>query len=150
MTAQAQVNWVNSSHTIEYKIKSGIRSEINTIFCKMSKHDKSIILETLENALYIICEAQHEVDIINQYQREQVPSLGRGNNLKAKMFNGISSTIVAMLKQHKKDKDKDFSKLQIKNIEILLDCFKLINKQLTVAKWPELIDVPNIVFNKVD
>lgn len=149
-TMEQRDNYSTRAYHIEYKIKSGIQADINTIFCKMSKHDKSIILDVLQNALYIICEAQHEIDIINQYQREQVPALGRGKNLKSKMFNGISSTISAMLKQHSKDKDKDFSKLQIKNIEVLLECFTLINKQLKENKWNETIDVPNIKFKQID
>tara|TARA_R100001510_G_C7589612_1_gene159775 strand:- start:226 stop:777 length:552 start_codon:yes stop_codon:yes gene_type:complete len=134
------------AHKIYYKKITGHRTEINTIFCKIDKSDKDTLINLLEDALYIISEAQHEIDTINSFSREQIPQLGRGNFLKNKKFIGVSAAISGMLKQHKKTKNKDFTIYQIKNIEVLLESFEILNKILIANKWPETIYVPRIKF----
>lgn len=138
--------YYEKTHTMYYKKITGHRTEINTIFCKLDKTDKSVLLDLLEDALLIISEAQHEIPQINKRAVEQVPQLGRGNYLKKKKFIGISAAISGMLKQHKKTKDKDFSIHQLKNIEVLLELFEIMNKILIANKWPETIYVPRIKF----
>ena len=140
---------VMAKHTIEYTKISGHQTEINTIFCKLSKLDKDVLIDILEDALYIITEAQHEIDIVNKFQREEVPPMGKGKFLKNKKHIGVTAALSGMLKQHKKTKNKDFTVYQLKNIEILLECFRIINKHLKANKWPETIYAPEIVFKDV-
>ena len=127
---------VMAKHTIEYTKISGHQTEINTIFCKLSKLDKDVLIDILEDALYIITEAQHEIDIVNKFQREEVPPLGKGKFLKNKKHIGVTAALSGTV-------------YQLKNIEILLECFRIINKHLKANKWPETIYAPEIVFKDV-
>ena len=135
------------SYTIKWR-KAFTKSEINTVFCKMAKDDKQLLISILEDALYIIAEAQHEYSFINTFVTKEFKELGKGKYYKKSKYIGISAAIGGMLKQHKKTKDKDFTVHQLKNIELLLHGFEILNKDLVANKWPETIFVPHIIFEE--
>lgn len=135
------------SYTIKWR-KAFTKSEINTVFCKMDKSDKHLLIGILEDALYIIAEAQHEYPAINTFVTKEFKELGKGKYYKKSKYIGISAALGGMLKQHKKTKDKDFTVHQLKNIELLLHGFEIINKDLVANKWPESIFVPHIIFEE--
>ena len=135
------------SYTIKWR-KAFTKSEINTVFCKMAKDDKHLLISILEDALYIIAEAQHEFPNINEFVTREFKELGKGEYYKARKYIGITAAIGGMLKQHKKTKNKDFTVYQIKNIEALLAGFDAINNALKAAKWPESIFAPHIKFEE--
>lgn len=135
------------SYTIKWR-KAHTHTDINTVFCKMSKSDKDILISILEDALYIIAEAQHEYPELNKFVTTEFKCLGKGKYYKRSKFIGITAALGGMLKQHKKTKDKDFTVHQIKNIEELLGAFDKINNLLSANKWPESIFAPDIIFEE--
>lgn len=137
-------------HTIYYKKITGHKTEVNTIFCKMSRTDKELLLNILQDGLYVICEAQHEFGPINEFVVREFKQLGKGNYYKNRKYIGIVAALGGMLKQHKKTKDKDFTIHQLKNIEAILGGFDNINGVLTKADWPEKIFAPHIEFVEQD
>jgi hypothetical protein len=136
------------SYTINWS-KAFTKSEINTVFCKMSKDDKQLLLNILQDALYIIAEAQHEYPELNTFVTTEFKCLGKGKYYKRSKYIGITAALGGMLKQHKKTKDKDFTVYQIKNIEELLGAFDNINKLLIANKWPETIFAPDLIFKEI-
>ena len=135
------------SYTIKWR-KAFTKSEINTVFCKMAKDDKHLLISILEDALYIIAEAQHEFPNINDYVTREFKELGKGKYYKARKYIGITAALGGMLKQHKKTKDKDFTVHQLNNIESMLGGFDVINKVLIAGKWPEKIFAPDLIFEE--
>jgi len=135
------------TYTIKWR-KAHTHTDINTVFCKMSKSDKDLLISILEDALYIIAEAQHEFTAINTFVTKEFKELGKGEYYKRSKYIGITAAIGGMLKQHKKTKDKDFTVYQLKNIELLLNGFEIINKDLVANKWPETIFAPRIIFEE--
>lgn len=135
------------SYTIKWR-KAFTKAEINTVFCKMAKDDKQLLINILQDALYVIAEAQHEYPFINTFVTKEFKELGKGKYYKKSKYIGISAAIGGMLKQHKKTKDKDFTVHQLKNIELLLHGFEILNKDLVANKWPETIFVPHIIFEE--
>jgi len=137
-------------YTIKYKKFSGTSGvAINTVFAKMSKDDKDLLINILQDALYTIAEAQHEFKEIHDFVTKEFKELGKGQNNKRAQYLGINAVLGAMLKQHKKTKDKDFTVYQIKNIELLLGGFDKINKVLQHNKWPDSIFAPEITFKAI-
>tara|TARA_Y100001973_G_C5202542_1_gene338938 strand:- start:1359 stop:1808 length:450 start_codon:yes stop_codon:yes gene_type:complete len=135
-------------HTIKYKKITGHKTEINTVFVKMSRTDKQLLLDILQDGLYVICEAQHEFTLVNEFVVHEFKQLGKGKYYKNRKYIGIVAAIGGMLKQHKKTKDKDFTIHQIKNIEGILAGFDKINHVLKKADWPETIFAPVIEFEE--
>ena len=107
-----------------------------------------MLINILQDALYVIAEAQHEYPFINTFVTKEFKELGKGKYYKKSKYIGISAAIGGMLKQHKKTKDKDFTVHQLKNIELLLHGFEILNKDLVANKWPETIFVPHIIFEE--
>ncbi len=135
------------SYTIKWR-KAFTKSDINTVFCKMAKDDKHLLISILEDALYIIAEAQHEYPNINDYVTREFKELGKGKYYKNRKYIGITAALGGMLKQHKKTKDKDFTVYQLKNIESMLGGFDVINNVLKAGKWPETIFAPDLIFEE--
>ena len=136
------------SYTITWS-KAHTHTDINTVFCKMSKDDKSLLINILQDALYVIAEAQHEYPEVNIFVTKEFACLGRGKYYKRRKFIGIMASLGGMLKQHKKTKDKDFTVHQLKNIEELFGAFDKINGLLVANKWPEKIYAPDITFQEI-
>ena len=137
-------------YQIKYSKLSGTRNaEINTIFCKMSRDDKQLLINLLQDALYVIGEAQHEFTEIDTFVTKQFKCFGKGQYNKKAQYLGVNAILCGMLKQHKKTKDKDFTIYQIKNIEKLLGAFDKINGVLVANKWPETIFAPDIEFVEI-
>lgn len=136
------------SHTIRWS-KAFTHSDINTVFCKMSKDDKELVLNILQDALYIIAEAQHEYPEVNTFVTKEFQCFGKGKYYTRSKFIGVNAAIGGMLKQHKKTKNKDFTVYQLKNIEHLLGAFDKINSVLVAGKWPEKIFAPDLIFQEI-
>lgn len=135
------------SYTIKWR-KAFTKSDIDTVFCKMNKDDKQLLINILQDALYIIAEAQHEYPEVNSFVTREFKSLGKGKYYKRSKYIGVTAALGGMLKQHKKTKDKDFTVYQLKNIEELLGAFDNLNKFLNGNKWPETIFAPDLIFEE--
>ena len=109
------------SYTIKWR-KAFTKSDINTVFCKMAKDDKHLLISILE------------YPNINDYVTREFKELGKGKYYKNRKYIGITAALGGMLKQHKKTKDKDFTVYQLKNIESMLGGFDVINNVLIFSK----------------
>ena len=137
-----------AKHIINYSYIS-VHSDINTVFCKISKQEKQMLLAWLEEFLLVLGEACHEFKEIRQSAFTPSKQFGKGNMYTRNPNISIMACLCGMLNQHRKTGIKDFTKYQIKNLKLLLVACNNINSILKSQGWPT-VNCPDVEFKKVD